>query len=623
MCGICGQFNYGTLEPVSPDAIRSMADSIRHRGPDDDGYHCDGAIGLGFRRLSIIDLATGHQPMSSSNGAVWLVFNGEVYNYRELRSELVGLGHAFRTQSDTEVILQGYLRWGDGILTRLNGMFGFAIWDARARRLLIARDPMGIKVVYYQFDGGTLRFGSEIRAIRAAMRTRPEVDIVALNQFLRYRYTPAPRTLFKGIQKLAPGTSLVVENGAWSLNRWYNVKFQTRWPAPSIAEAEEELFAIYQRAVKRQLVSDVPVGLLLSGGMDSGLLLSLMRQENTEWPTFSVGYGTSFKDDEIHLAAQTAAYFSAKNVAVKLDRGQFESSLATVVPLLEEPIASSSIVPMYFVCQAAREQVKVALMGQGPDELLGGYRRHIGVRYAAEWRRLPDALRGLMKRAIAILPRVESLKRAVYSLDVDDRLKRYQNVFSLGSADAIDGLFIDGMLPPGAGDEVLAAWSGVEPQLRDLDELSGFNFLEVSSSLPDELLMYADKMSMAHGLEVRVPFLDLEVVDYVMRLPQAFKVRGGAGKWLHRRICARSLPEFVMSRKKRGFAVNVVDDWFSKAYAGRMDGIFRDPQSPLFRHVRFDRVNALYDDHARGRQDNHKILFSLIVLEEWLRSYVS
>src|SRR2546430_11940830 len=324
MCGICGQFNFQRREPVERETIVRMTRSIAHRGPDDEGFFIAGPVGLGFRRLSIIDLAGGHQPMSDAEGTVWVIFNGEIYNYRELRAELQSKGHQFRTNSDTEVIVHGYKEWGTEVFNHLNGMFGLAIWDVQKERLIVARDAMGIKLIYYKIDDGQLSFGSEIRAILAAGNSEPAVDPIALNLFLRFRYTPSPLTIFQGIRKLAPGTMLVVENGKWNVERWYNY---TRIPFlshKSEAHAAEELLELYRAAVRRHLLSDVPVGILLSGGLDSGLLLALMNEHGGRLAAYTIRYGKSFVDDELTDAAETAALLGARHITVKLDRTEFE-----------------------------------------------------------------------------------------------------------------------------------------------------------------------------------------------------------------------------------------------------------------------------------------------------------
>jgi len=620
MCGICGQYNFKNETPIVRETIDRMTRTMIHRGPDDEGYYLSGPLGFGFRRLSIIDLEGGHQPMSDQEESVRVVFNGEIYNFIELRNELKGLGYVFRTQSDTEVIIHGYKQWGDEVFNHLNGMFGLAIWDAKTKKLILARDPMGIKLVYYRIAGEGVTFGSEIRAIIAFMAEKPEVDPVAVNLFLRYRYTPSPLTLFKGIKKLAPGTMLIIHNGASRLERWYRYKPLPFSPPKTDAEAREELLEIYKKAVKRHLISDVPLGLLLSGGIDSGLLLGLMKLYGDSWPTYTVGYGKKFKDDELSDAAETSKIFSVQNVAVELDRETFEASLPKIVTFLEEPVCTSSIVPMYFVSQCAREDVKVALIGQGPDELFGGYRRHLGVHYGANWRALPDWLKNPITTVINALPRNEALKRGVYSLNIPNRIQRYQHVFSIVPGETIDGIFQDGVLPPNSGDRVLDYWEELVDLMENTDELGGLQFLEIRSSLPDELLMFGDKLSMAHSLEVRVPYLDREVVEYVERLPAHFKIRNGTQKWLHRQVCQDFLPKSILRRKKRGFATNVVDEWFRDSLSRKLEDVLLDNNSFMFQFFHPEAVRQLLAKHISGKNDNYKILFSLVVFEEWLRS---
>jgi asparagine synthase (glutamine-hydrolysing) len=619
MCGIAGQFNFQRHEPVERETIVRMARSIAHRGPDDEGFFIAGPVGLGFRRLSIIDLAGGHQPMSNSEGTVWIIFNGEIYNYKELRAELQSKGHQFRTNSDTEVIIYGYEEWGTEVFNHLNGMFGLAIWDVQKERLILSRDAMGIKLIYYKLDNGTLAFGSEIRAILAAQKSRPDVDPTALNLFLHFRYTPSPLTIFQGIRKLAPGTMLVVEKGQCREERWYKF-IPTPFPTPKKKEeAVSELLELYRGAVKRHLLSDVPVGVLLSGGLDSGLLLALMNEQGGPWPAYTIGYGESFEDDELADAAVTAGLLGARHVTVKLDQAEFERSLPKIVECLEEPIATSSIVPMYFVSQRARQDVKVALIGQGPDELFGGYTRHLGIHYGNWWRGLPAGVRSMANFAVNRLPRNETLKRGVRSLSAADRLKRYQDVFSLASRETIDGLFREDILPDRDRLELVDYWDALRPQMEHTDELGGFQLLEIRSSLPDELLMYGDKLSMAHSLEVRVPYLDRTVVEYVQRLGANLKVRNGTRKWLHRQICQEYLSPRILKGKKRGFAANVVDQWFRSSLNGALRKMLLDENSLMFGLLNPRPVRRLLEGHQSGRQDNHKLLFSLVMFEQWLR----
>ena len=621
MCGICGQYNFGNSEPVDRRTLVAMCETLRHRGPDDEGYYLAGPLGFGFRRLSIIDLLGGHQPMSDVEESVWVVFNGEIYNFPELRRELEGHGHVFRTKSDTEVVILGYKQWGDDVLNHLNGMFGLAIWDVQMRRLVLARDPFGIKLLYYLMDGDRLYFGSEMRAICATMRDKPGIDATALNLFLRYRYTPSPHTILKGVCKLAPGTKLTVQNGTCQVDRWYKFKPTPFNPPKSTEEALEELSTLYKQAIKRQLLSDVPVGLLLSGGIDSGLLLALMNLNGSAWQTYTVGYGSAFPDDELADAAATARVLNSKHTSVLISRSLFEKTLSKIVACLEEPIATSSIVPMYFVCQRAHQNVKVALVGQGPDELFGGYARHLGVRYGSHWARLPNWLRSRLSSVITRLPRNETLKRGVYSLAIPDRMRKYQYVLSILPGDQVDQLFQESVLPPNAGDAILDCWASMTDLMSETDELGGLQFLELRSTLPDELFMYADKLSMAHSLELRVPFVDKEIVEYVERLPAEFKVRGGSRKWLHRLVCRAYLPAAMLSRPKRRFASNVVDGWFHDAVDSKMSETLLDSSSRIYQYLRPNVVRVLFEEHASGRHDNHKILFSLVVFQEWLRTH--
>jgi asparagine synthase (glutamine-hydrolysing) len=498
-------------------------------------------------------------------------------------------------------------------------MFGVAIWDVEGRRLVVARDAMGIKLVYYRLACGKLTFASEIRAILAAEAPGPEVDPIALNLFLRFRYTPSPFTIFKGVRKLAPGSMLTVENGKCTEERWYDYT-----PAPFAGpkedqEAEEELFNLYEAAVERHLISDVPVGILLSGGVDSGLLLALMNRHGKGWPAYTVGYGEIFDHDELVDAAETASLLGARHIPVKLDREEFERSLPKIVEALEEPVASSSIVPMYFVCQRAREDVKVALVGQGPDEAFGGYKRHLGVYYGGLWRGMPGPIRGLVGSAIKRLPRSETLKRGISSLGVEDRLQRYQQIFSLAPAAQIDGLFRGDFSHAKLNCKSVDSWRELIPQMEHTDELGGFQLLEVRSSLPDELLMYADKLSMAHSLEVRVPYLDRTVVEFAQRLDAGYKIRNGTRKWLHRKVCERFLAPRILRRKKRGFAVNVVDGWFRSSLQGKLPEMLLDESSLMFNVLEPQAVRKLLQDHRSGRQDNYKLLFSLVMFEQWLR----
>jgi asparagine synthase (glutamine-hydrolysing) len=622
VCGVCG-IHHRNGGAVDPSLVGRMSDTIAHRGPDDEGSYVTGGLGLGFRRLSIIDLDGGHQPMGDDTGSVRIVFNGEIYNFADLRTELERRGRRFRTRSDTEVIVHGYLEWGLGVLDRLNGMFGLAIWDARTERLVLARDRAGVKPIYWALDGDRLLFGSELRAVLAGMPGRPALDPSALALFLRFRYVPAPFTLQAGIRKLAPGTMLVVDRDGMAERSWWSFAPTPLDPVPTVEEATEHLLDLYRSAVRRQLVSDVPLGILLSGGLDSGLLLALMQaaEPDVRWPAFTIGFGDGHEGDELDAGTRTADLFGADHVRIELDRDDFERSLPSVVRALEEPVASPSVVPMYWLCERASRDVKVVLTGQGPDELFGGYRRHLGVRYGERWRSLPPPVRAAAGRTVHGLPRTAAWKRGVDALGEGDRFRRWQQTLALVPAATVHGLFraeVRGRLVDD-GAALEESWRGIVDLAAGADELSGFQYLEIRSTLPDELLMYSDKLSMAHGLEARVPFLDQEVIEYALGLPPAYKIRHRTQKWLHREVCRRYLPPEILHRPKRGFAVDVVDQWYRSAATSMLDETLLDPGATLYQLLDARTVARLVSEHRSGRRDHHKLLHSLVVAELWLR----
>ncbi|WP_211216440.1 asparagine synthase (glutamine-hydrolyzing) [Paractinoplanes globisporus] len=618
MCGITGILRLrGGV--VSPDRLTAMARAIAHRGPDDEGFHADGPLGFGFRRLSIMDPAGGPQPMTSADGRLTVMVNGEIYNFPELRSELEGYGHVFRTRSDSEVVLHGYREWGDGILDRLNGMFALAVWDSAEERLLLARDRAGVKFLYYRVVGDELVFGSELRAVLAGRPDRPAIDPVAMNLFLRYRYVPSPLTVYKGVHKLASGTRLVVKGGKVDVRRYWDFDLSSAEPEPTPEEAAERLLELYATATRRQLMSDVPVGLLLSGGVDSALLLALMSEHGTGRQTYTVGYGDSYAGDELADAAATARYFGASHTEVRLNRFAFETVLSEVIDSLEEPIATASMVALHHVCARAGQDLKVALIGQGPDELLGGYQRHLGVRYGSAWRSLPAPVQSVTRSVLGRAHRAEALHRGLFALDDADPMRRFQQVFSLLPGSAVDGLFADDVLPPGAGDAILDCWADSAVHMGG-DELAAFQYLEVRSSLPDELLLAADKIGMRHSLELRVPYLDHEIIEYAARLPASLKVRRGTRKWLHKRLCRQYLPPEMVRRPKRAFADDVVDRWFRESLSGKLGKMLLADDAPLYSFLRPEPVRQLVTEHQSGHRDHHKIIFSLVVLEEWLRA---
>ena len=421
MCGICGIYHFGSGRPADELLVREMTAVIRHRGPDDDGFYFDGPLGLGMRRLSIIALEGGAQPIAGESGAVVTVFNGEIYNFQSLRESLRSHGHTFRTRSDTEVIVHAFEQWGPGGFSKLNGMFGIAVWDSETRTLTLARDPYGGKPLYYHCDGDTLRFGSEIKSILCDDAVPREVDAVALDQFLSFTYVPSPATAFAGIQKVPPGFALVVDPGGVRLRRFHRV-------VPRLLEGVgeqdlvERLQYLIEAAVRRQMVADVPVGALLSGGVDSTTTATIMsRLADRPIDTFTVGFTGDHGLDETAFARETARRIGSVHHEVIVSADEYAQFLPLSVWHLEELVATDSTLAYYRVCELARRSVKVVLSGQGADEPFAGYPRHLGERYGALYRGIPATVRRLaLDPAIRRLPRNERLKRAVQSLGVSD-----------------------------------------------------------------------------------------------------------------------------------------------------------------------------------------------------------
>ncbi len=618
MCGITGIYHYGTAAPADAALVRAMTAAIRHRGPDDDGYLTDGPLALGMRRLSIIDLEGGHQPISAAGGALSIIFNGEIYNYRELRAELAALGHRFATASDTEAALHAYQRWGMAGLARLNGMYGLAIWDAAARRLVLARDPFGIKPLYYHDDGRMLRFGSEIRAILADPTVPRAVDPVALDQFFALTFVPAPRTAFAGIRKLLPGHALVIESGRVRLERFYQVipqLFTDRSEDGLVEELRERIRA----AVTRQMVADVPVGVMLRGGVDSSTVAAIMT-EVAAGPvkSFTVGFEGQFAGNELAAARDMARRLGAEHHEMVMSRAAFSAFLPDAARHMEEPVATPSTLPYYHVCALARRHVKVVLTGQGADEPFAGYARHFGERYGALYRALPAPLRaGVITPAAARLPRALRLKRAVQSLGEPDPATRLAGVYTAMDAPLRRRLYRDGLRVTDITEPV-ARW---QKDVAGLDGLSQMLYVDARFSLADNLLLYGDKMAMAVSLEARVPFLDLELMAFVERIPPALKVRGRTGKHILRRAVSIWTPPEVLRRPKLGFETPL-DGWLRGALQAEVRDRLLAPGAACREYLEPAVIARLLDEHRTGRHNHWRPLFNLLTFELWHDAWV-
>jgi len=623
MCGISGIFNYSDVKPVPRFMSQNMNDVLTHRGPDDQGFYaCDKAgIALNHRRLSIIDLERGHQPMSNEDETIWIVFNGEIYNFKDLRHELESFGHIFRTNSDTEVIIHSYEQWGYDTFSRLNGMYAFALWDERKRTLILARDPFGIKPLYYWDNRRTLVFASEIKAILSHPEVNPEVDLKALDDFFTFTFVPSPRTAFSGIKKLLPGHALICNQYGSSLLYFYRKEpylFSGRSEKELIEELRDKIFS----AIKRQMISDVPIGVFLSGGTDSTTVAEIMTKV-TGGPikTFTVGFSENFVDNELDAARATSLRIGSQHRDIVISADEYADFLPKSILYLEEPIATTSTLAYYKISQLAREQVKVVLTGQGADEPFAGYPRHFGERYGSLYRALPMCLR---KRIIAPLveklPRNEQLKRAVRSLGIKNDVERMIQVYTIFGLPLKQQLYRDCLLRE-AGNNICDTVRLWYEDVAGLDGLSQMLYIDSRFSLADSLLLYGDKLSMAVSLEARVPFLDLELMEFVESIPPNLKIKGKTQKYILKKAISKWIPNEIITRRKIGFNTPV-DGWFR----GELHGFVKDrlfsPDSACNEFFNIKTIQTMLEDHTSGHQDYKRALFCLLTFEIWYDQFI-
>jgi asparagine synthase (glutamine-hydrolysing) len=623
LCGICGIYNFDMHSPVDESLVRAMTGLLVHRGPDDDGYYIDGSIGFGQRRLSIIDPTGGHQPLANEDRSVWITYNGEIYNFPELMDGLSERGHRFQTRSDTEVVVHAYEEYGLDFLPLLNGMYAFALWDQRERRLLLARDPFGVKPLYVWQSPCRLAFASEIKAFLADPEFPREIDLIALDQYLTFQFVPSPRTLFKGVQKVQPGHCLIVDDGGISLRRFDRrvpCKLEPTGEANAIAALQEHLF----RAIERQMISDVPVGALLSGGVDSATVVAIMKQV-TEQPvkTFTVGFRDNFAKNELATARRSAQLLGTEHHDVIIGAKECLDSFSEVIWHLDEPIATPSIMAMYWVSRLAAQHVKVVLTGQGADEPWAGYRRYTGEKLGSWYRRIPAVLRGrLVEPLVGRLPRAEFLKRAVCALGTTDPVQRFVNIYTMFTPVMKKALYrseVAEEIDNSHGVEALRYW---QLPVAELEPLAQELYVETRFSLSDNLLLYGDKLSMAASLEVRVPMLDLGLMSFVESLPLRYKLKGfGQHKYLYRKAIARWLPDEVLRRPKVAFETPL-DDWFQREITGRVRERLTAPDSACARYFEPAYIGGLIRQHAERREDHTRALFSLLVFEHWHERFV-
>lgn len=597
---------------------------MRHRGPDGTGHFIDREIGLGHRRLSIIDLEGGSQPIGNEDNTLQVVFNGEIYNFVELRKELEALGHVFRTHSDTEVIVHGYEQWGADCVKRFNGMFAFVLWDATKREIFVARDHLGVKPLYYATVGNRLLIASEIKSLLSDPECPREIDMEALAELFTFRAVPSPKTLFKGIKKLPPGHLMRATREGCEIRR-----FWTWVPQPRKVWRESELVEEYQSlledAVRLQLRSDVPLGLFLSSGVDSGVLLAIMsKYASGAVRAFTIGFEGGEDTNEVDDAAETARMFGADHKFMMVGPDDYAKYYERYLSDLEEPVGHEAAAAFYFVSNITSGSVKVALAGQGADEPWAGYKRYIGIKLSKYYSEMPAWLTGDLSRLLARVPgRMERLKRGLISLGERDVLTRFTKVYSFFNADMKAQLY-RGRLKEAFDLDAYGtkeALRSLQSDVQHLDPLTQMLYIDTRANLPDDLLMVADKTSMANSLEVRVPFLDYRLVEFIESLPPSLKLRGFEAKYMHKKALLKWLPRKMVYRKKKGFD-NPLAEWMRTSMKPLVDDCLLSPDSFVAQHFDQNYIRKLLELDRSGREPYGRQINLLLSLELWHRSFM-
>ncbi len=633
MCGIAGILDLKERR-VDRALLERLCARLSHRGPDEDGYHVNCSVALGQRRLSIIDLSSGRQPMSNEDGQVWVTFNGEIYNFHELRAWLEGRGHRFASHSDTEVIVHAYEEEGAQCVKRFRGMFAFGLWDAQKQELLLARDRVGKKPLFYAQVDGQFIFASELQSLLEHPALPRELDRIALDEYLTYGYIPAPRTGFRGIHKLLPAHYLTLQRADRNLGdcrihieRYWQLAYTPKH-VPDIEEATEGLLDVLTEAVRLRMISDVPIGALLSGGVDSSIVVALMsRLCDRPVKTFSIGFDER-GFNELPFARQVAKTFGTDHHEFVVRPNALEL-LPTLVRHYGEPYADSSAIPSYYVAQLTRRHVKVALNGDGGDECFGGYERYLGSGLAERYQRLPALVRkGILAPLAALIPgalprrnRLRQAKRFIQAADLPlaERYLRWMSYFTaadkheLYAADLQDAVHAQ---DPEAW--LIRQFDEVRPITADsLDRLLA---VDVRSYLPFDLLVKMDIATMANSLEARSPFLDQEVMEYAARLPSSHKIHGKTLKHILKKVGHKLLPAEILTRRKMGFAVPV-GEWMRRELRPLLEDVLLAPEALQRGHFRPDALRRLVAAHVAGKRDHSSQLWALLCLELWQREF--
>jgi asparagine synthase (glutamine-hydrolysing) len=626
MCGICGKLNFEQDAGVEIGLLRGMLDTIRHRGPDDEGVYVTSQVGLGHRRLSIIDLKSGHQPLSNEDGTVWIVFNGEIYNFRELRASLLSQGHVFQTNTDTEVIVHLYEELGPQCLERLRGMFAFAIWDERTKTLFLARDRVGIKPLYYCQTSGSLVFASEIKAILADPAVPREIAPEIIDRFLTFLYLPGEETLLKGIQKLSPGWYLRVQNGETELRQYWDLQFPESPRGVSLPKAQDELLSLLAEAVELHMIADVPVGVLLSGGVDSTAVLSFAAERtDKEISSYTVGFSDPGVADERPFARLAAESCGSRHHDMTITPGDFWEFLPRFVWHMEEPVCEPPAIAMYYVSRLASQFVKVLLSGEGGDEAFAGYSNYRNLLWLERLKRVLPPLNGAAAWGLAAANAwLHSSRVAKYAPLLNARFPEYY--YSCTSnpyryrGNGLGALFCDDFAGTIDREHAAEPVRRLFPAVKGQGILSQMLYIDTKTWLPDDLLVKADKMTMANSVELRVPLLDHRVLEFAASLPPHYKVKGFTTKYILKAVLSKSVPDRILERKKAGFPVPY-ESWIRNELRDGTREILTDRRTTQRGYFRKAAIEQLLKGDG-DLETSSKALFSLLTLEFWHRTFL-
>ncbi len=625
MCGICGKLNFDLRAGVSSALMKTMADAIKHRGPDDEGYYVSGPVGLGFRRLSIIDLNNGHQPISNENGTVWIVFNGEIYNYRELRVFLEARGHVFKTRTDTEVIVHLYEEFGEECAARLRGMFAFAIWDDSAGALFLARDRLGIKPLYYRLTNDSISFGSEIKAILADPSVTAEVAPEMVDRFLRFYYMPGEDTLFRQILKLGPGYCMTVKAGHAKIRQYWDLHFAPG--AQKFRDAEDELISLLDESVQLHMISDVPVGFLLSGGVDSTAMLGFaLGKTDSQLSSFTLGFSAQGIVDERPYAELAARRYGSEHHEMTICAGEFGDFLPKYSWHMEEPVCEPTAIALYYVSRLASEFVKVLISGEGGDEAFAGYPNYRNMLWVERWKALAGPLSSVVSSGLLLLNSIVPFERlARYASLMTTPFERYYYSRISGPGTYFNKhateLYCDDFR------HLVSEELSLEAVRRHIEKGAGYGkinrmlYVDTKTALPDDLLLKADKMTMANSVELRVPLLDHKLLEFAARLPENFKVRRLTTKYIAKSALRHRVPKEILDRKKVGFPVPY-GSWLNTELKDFVHDVLLDRATLARGYFNRKCIEKLIKDHAATAGFPKEIL-SLVSLELWHRAFLS